>query len=232
MLNQRMLIPDCHNLFVLCMQSVRVIAGLGNPESRYDGTRHNIGFAAVDRLAEAHSASWKAEARFCAHTASVVIAGKPVLLLKPQTFMNASSKAIGNVCRYYKWSPKSVLVVVDEFQFPLGQTKLTLKGSAGGHNGVDDIVGQLGSEFPRLRIGIAPDQPTPMKMTDYVLGKFSPEEINTLATCWERILSEMKLIIQKGPDLAINTINQRILKNEPTKKSQISSDHYPGHPRV
>ena len=97
---------------------------------------------------------------------------------------------------------------------------------------LDDIIGQLGSEFPRLRIGIAPDLPTPMKMTDYVLGKFSPEEINTLATCWERILSEMSLIIQKGPNLAINTINQRILKNEPTKKSEISSDLHPGHPRV
>ena len=86
-----------------------------------------------------------------AHTASIVIAGKPVLLLKPQTYMNASSKAIGNVCRYYKWSPKSVLVVVDEYQFPLGQTKLTLNGSAGGHNGIDDIVRQFGPEFPRSR---------------------------------------------------------------------------------
>ena len=203
------------------MQSVRVIAGLGNPESRYDGTRHNIGFAAVDKLAEACSASWKVETRMCAHTASISIAGKPVLLIKPQTFMNASSKAIGNVCRYYKWSPKSVLVVVDEFQLPLGQAKLTLKGSAGGHNGVDDIIQRFGSEFPRLRIGIAPEEPTPMKMTDYVLGKFSPEEINTLANCWERILTEMKLIIQRGPDLAINTINQRILKNEPSKKSEV-----------
>ena len=201
------------------MQSVRVIAGLGNPERRYDGTRHNIGFAAVDRLAEAHSASWMAESRMCAHTASIVIAGQPVLLLKPQTYMNASSKAIGNVCRYYKWSPKSVLVVVDEFQLPLGETKLSLKGSGGGHNGVEDIIQRLGPEFPRLRIGIAPAEPTPMSMTDYVLGKFTPEENNTLATCWERILSEMKLVVQKGPALAINTINQRILKNEPSKKS-------------
>jgi len=202
------------------MQSVRVIAGLGNPESRYDGTRHNIGFAAVDKLAEAYSASWKVESRMCAHTTSIEVAGKPVLLLKPQTYMNASSKAIGNVCRYYKWSPKSVLVVVDEYQFPLGKTKLTLQGSAGGHNGVDDIIRQFGPEFPRLRIGIAPAEPVRMTMTDYVLGKFSPVELNNLATCWERILSEIKLIIQVGPVLAGNTINQRILENEP-KKSEV-----------
>jgi PTH1 family peptidyl-tRNA hydrolase len=203
------------------MQSVRVIAGLGNLGARYDGTRHNIGFAAVDKLAEAHSAYWKAETKMCVQTAAIEIAGHPVLLLKPQTFMNASGKAIGNICRYYKWSPKSVLVVVDEFQLPLGQTKLSLKGSAGGHNGVEDILSRFGPEFPRLRIGISPAEPTPVSMTDYVLGKFSSEEINTLATCWERILTEIELIFQKGPALALNTINQRILKNEPSKQSEV-----------
>ena len=200
------------------MQSVRVIAGLGNPGVRYDETRHNIGFAVVDHLATAHSASWKAESRMCAHTASIEIAGSPVLLLKPQTFMNVSGKAIGNVCRYYKWSPKSVLVVVDEFQLELGRTKLSLKGSGGGHNGVEDIIQRMGPDFPRLRVGVGPEHPTPMSMTDFVLGEFSSEETNTLATCWERILTEIEMIVQKGPSLAINTINQRILKNEPSKK--------------
>ena len=202
------------------MQSVRVIAGLGNPGERYDGTRHNIGFAAVDKLAEARSAKWKAESRMCAHTATIEIAGQPVLLLKPQTFMNASGKAIGNVCRFYKWSPKSVMVVVDEFQLPLGETKLSLKGSGGGHNGVDDIIQRFGPEFPRFRVGIAPAEPTPASMTHYVLGKFSSGEIKTLASCWDRILTEIETVIQKGPVLASNTINQRILKNEP-KQSEI-----------
>ncbi|MGC9452847.1 MAG: aminoacyl-tRNA hydrolase [Oceanipulchritudo sp.] len=203
------------------MQSVRVIAGLGNPGERYDGTRHNIGFDVVDRLAAAHSASWKAETRMCAQTASIEIAGKPVLLLKPQTFMNASGKAIGNVCRFYKWHPGSVLVVVDEFQLPLGLAKLSLKGSAGGHNGIEDIIQRFGPDFPRYRVGIAPQQPTPLSMTDYVLGKFSPEERKTLATCWERILNEVESIVRKGPQLAMNTINQRILKNEPIKPKEI-----------
>lgn len=200
------------------MSSVRVIAGLGNPGTAYDGTRHNIGFAAVDRLAAAHSALWKAETRFSAHTASIVIAGHPVLLLKPQTYMNASGKAIGNVCRFFKWLPSSVLVVVDEFQLPLGNTKLTLKGSAGGHNGLEHIIQLLGSDFPRYRIGIASAQPTRQGMTDFVLGKFSPEETNTLANCWERILAELELVVRQGPRLAMNTINQRIQKNEPTKQ--------------
>lgn len=199
------------------MSTVRVIAGLGNPGSEYDGTRHNIGFAAVDRLAAAHSATWKAENRFCAHTASIVLAGQSVLLLKPQTFMNASGKAIGNVCRFFKWLPSSVLVVVDEFQLELGRTKLTLNGSAGGHNGLEHIIQLLGADFPRYRIGIAPQEPTPMRMTDYVLGKFRAGETETLAKCWERILSELQLVVQEGPHLAMNTINQRIQKNEPTK---------------
>jgi PTH1 family peptidyl-tRNA hydrolase len=203
------------------MISVRVIAGLGNPGKRYDGTRHNIGFEAVDRLASTHSASWKPESRFCAHTTSIEIAGHPVLLLKPQTFMNASGKAIGNVCRFYKWSPASVLVVFDEYQLELGRTKLSLKGSAGGHNGVADIIQLLGPDFPRYRIGIAPAEPTPISMTDYVLGKISPGETNTLANCWERILSELELIVRHGPRLASNTINQRIPKNEPSKESEL-----------
>ena len=156
-----------------------------------------------------------------AHTASIEIAGLPVLLLKPQTFMNASGQAIGNVCRFYKWSPKSVLVVVDEYQLALGQTKLSLRGSGGGHNGVENIIQLLGPEFPRLRVGIAPAEPTPMSMTDYVLGRFSPGETETLTTCWERILKEVTEIVTKGPQLAINTINQRILKNEPSKKPEV-----------
>ena len=199
------------------MYSVRVIAGLGNPGKRYDGTRHNVGFEAVDRLASANSASWKSESRFSAHTSSIEIAGQPVLLLKPQTFMNASGKAISNVCRFYKWSPASVLVVYDEYQLELGRTKLSDKGSAGGHNGVADIIQLLGPSFPRFRIGIAPSEPSPMSMTDYVLGKFTPEETNTLANCWERILTELELTVRQGPRLASNTINQRIQKNEPSK---------------
>ena len=157
----------------------------------------------------------------CAHTAAIEIAGNPVLLLKPQTYMNASGKAIGNVCRFYKWHPASVLVVVDEFQLGLGRTKLSLRGSAGGHNGVEDIMQRLGPEFPRYRIGIAPAEPTPQSMTDYVLGKFSPGELNTLATRWEGFLNEIELIICKGPQLAMNTINQRILKNEPSNQSEV-----------
>ena len=203
------------------MTTVRVIAGLGNPGQRYDGTRHNIGFVAVDRLAASYSASWKPEGRFNAHTATIEIAGNPVLLLKPQTFMNASGKAISSVCRFYKWSPAGVLVVVDEFQLGLGRAKLTLKGSAGGHNGIQDILDRVGDTFPRYRIGIAPAEPPLQRMTDYVLGKFSEEETKTLAKCEERILSELELIVRQGPALAINTINQRIPKNEPSNNPEV-----------
>lgn len=201
------------------MTTVRVIAGLGNPGARYDGTRHNIGFSAVERLASLHGGHWKAESRFSAHAASIEIAGYPVLLLKPQTYMNASGKAIGQVCRYYKWHPADILVVVDEFQLSLGQTKLTLKGSAGGHNGLNDIIQRFGPGFPRYRIGIAPSEPTHQKMSDYVLGRLTGDERAALEPEWQRIVSEMEMVVVKGPQLAMNFINQRIPKNEPSNNT-------------
>lgn len=212
------------------MSTVRVIAGLGNPGSRYDGTRHNIGFMAVDGLAAKHGAAWKSETRLSVHAASITIAGKPVLLVKPQTFMNLSGKAIGDVCRFYKWPPRDVLVVVDEVQLPVGSSKLSLKGSDGGHNGLKDIISRYGPEFPRYRLGVAPLEKGLIPLTDVVLGKFTEAEGNILAKSWERILSEIERVVQLGPELAINSINQRIPKNEPAKETKLQTDRDSRHP--
>lgn len=214
------------------MSTVRVVAGLGNPGPRYDGTRHNIGFMAIDKLADRHGASWKPESRLCAHTASIMVSGKPVLLIKPQTFMNVSGKAIGEVCRFYKWSPKEVLVIVDEFQLPVGRSKLSLKGSDGGHNGLKDIIGRFGPHFPRYRLGVEPEERGHQPMADVVLGNFSESERKKLANSWERVLAELERIIQLGPELAINTINQRIPKNEPAKETKLQTDRDSRHPGV
>jgi PTH1 family peptidyl-tRNA hydrolase len=192
------------------MQTVRVIAGLGNPGPAYDGTRHNIGFELVDHMAAAHGAQWRANERFCAHTASIVIAGKPVLLIKPQTFMNLSGRAISNVCRYYKWAPRNVLVAYDEYQLPVATAKLSVGGSDGGHNGIASIIQLLGADFPRLRIGIAPESKPLQSLTDFVLGKFTAAERSQLDAAWDRLLQHAQLVITKGPALAANFINQRI----------------------
>jgi PTH1 family peptidyl-tRNA hydrolase len=192
------------------MQSVRVIAGLGNPGRQYDGTRHNLGFAALDRLAQRHGVQWKADTRLFAHTASIIIAGKGILLLKPQTFMNLSGKAIGAVCRFYKWRPSDVLVVYDETQLPLGRVKLNTTGGAGGHNGVDHIIQLLGRDFPRYRIGIGEKPHPQMTLTDYVLGKLGPAEVSELERCMESIVNGLEQVVHEGPLLAANSINQRI----------------------
>lgn len=201
------------------MQTVRVIAGLGNPGPTYDGTRHNVGFALVDKLAAQAGAQWRSSSNFCAHTSSIVIAGSPVLLIKPQTFMNLSGRAISSVCRYYKWSPKDVLVAYDEYQLPLAGVKLSVGGSAGGHNGIASIISLLGAEFPRFRIGIAADQPPLCSLTDFVLGKFSPEENAVLEANWNSLLEQVSLIISKGPNLAANFINQRNTSKNKTNDS-------------
>lgn len=203
------------------MQSVRVIAGLGNPGAAYDGTRHNIGFALVDQLAAAHKVSWKADSRFCAHTASIVLAAQPVLLIKPQTFMNLSGRAIGAVCRYFKWSPREVLVAYDEVQLPLGRLKISLNGGAGGHNGVASIISLLGADFPRLRLGIGAEQRPEATLTDFVLGHFSVAEQTVLENCWQVWVEAVEKVVRHGPLLAANSINQRPTKQKPAHDASV-----------
>lgn len=195
------------------MQPVRVIAGLGNPGSRYDGTRHNVGFMLVERLAQRAGAVFRAESRWSAHAAAIEILGKPILLLKPDTYMNRSGMAIGAVCRYFKWHPEAVCVVVDEFQIPIGARKLSIDGSAGGHNGLAHIIGLLGSQFPRYRIGIGPSEKPRSNMSDFVLGKFSEEERTALDSSWPQHLKAIDLIVAHGPQQAMTTLNQR--KHQP-----------------
>lgn len=192
------------------MQPVRVIAGLGNPGTRYDGTRHNIGFAVVDKLAARFQVKWKSESRFCAHTATIDLANGPVLLVKPQTYMNASGKTIGELCRYFRWKPEEFLVAYDEYQLPLGKVKVSVGGGDGGHNGITDIIARVGNAFVRYRIGIAPEVKPRASLTDFVLGKFTGEETTKLASRWDALADGLNLVVEKGPLLAMNQLNQRI----------------------
>lgn len=196
------------------MQPVRVIAGLGNPGLRYDGTRHNIGFELVDRLAENAGAGWKLESRWSARAAAIEIAGRPILLIKPETYMNLSGRAIGAVCRFYKWHPRSVCVVVDELQLAIGRRKLSFGGSAGGHNGLASIIGLLGAEFARLRIGIGPKPDPRMELTDFVLGRFTEAERQQMDASWAGHLVAVESIVALGVQRAMTSINQRTTTNE------------------
>ena len=137
------------------MSEIKLIVGLGNPGREYEGTRHNAGFWWVDGFAHAHQITFKAENKFHGLAARSSVQGREIFLLKPQTFMNVSGRAVGALVQFYKIEPAQILVVHDELDLPPGSVKLKLGGGHGGHNGLKDIIAQLGSrDFWRLRIGI------------------------------------------------------------------------------
>ncbi len=141
--------------FFIMSEPIKLIIGLGNPGREYEATRHNAGFWWVDELARSHNASFKSDSKFHGMVARFNLHGHEVHLLKPQTFMNVSGRAVGAVTQFYKILPDQILVVHDELDLPPGSTKLKLGGGHGGHNGLKDIIAHLGTkEFWRLRVGI------------------------------------------------------------------------------
>jgi PTH1 family peptidyl-tRNA hydrolase len=189
---------------------IAVIAGLGNPGSKYRNTRHNIGYALVDQLATKYGATWKHEARFEAEVAVIQHDKRKLMLLKPQTFMNASGRSLGTALRYRKLSAKSLLVIYDDLTLELGRIKLSVNGSAGGHNGIADILTQVGAGFARFRVGIGAKPHKEMDLADYVLSKFLKDEQNILADQSPIFLDHLHLILNDGIDSSMNIINQRI----------------------
>jgi PTH1 family peptidyl-tRNA hydrolase len=189
---------------------IAVIAGLGNPGSQYRNTRHNIGYTIVDQLATKYGATWKHEARFEAEVAVIQYEERKLMLLKPQTFMNASGFSLGNVLRYRKLPAESMLVIYDDLTLDLGRIKLSVNGSAGGHNGIADILTQVGTGFARFRVGIGAKPHKEMDLADYVLSKFSKDELSILADRSPIFLDQIHLILNEGIESSMKTINQRI----------------------
>ena len=189
--------------------SIAVIAGLGNPGQKYRDTRHNIGFDVVDQLAVKLVGEWRSEARFEAELATVQAGERKLLLVKPQTYMNDSGRALGAVLRYHKLETESLLVIYDDLTLDLGRAKLSVNGSAGGHNGIADLLGQLGSGFVRYRIGIGAKPIKEMDLADYVLSRFKPAEREILTGRMPGYLDHLRLIIDKDIETAFNIINQR-----------------------
>ena len=189
---------------------IAVIAGLGNPGSKYRNTRHNIGFSLVNQLAAKYDAAWKHEARFEAEVAVIQHGERKLMLLKPQTFMNASGRSIGTVLRYRKLSAESLLVIYDDLTLDLGRIKLSVNGSAGGHNAIADMITQVGTGFARYRVGIGAKPHKEMDLADYVLSKFSKDELSILADRSSIFLDQIHLILNEGIESSMKTINQRI----------------------
>ena len=184
-----------------------LIVFLGNPGPRYEMTRHNAGFMAADAMAKEKNVNIN-KARFKALTATCDIGGESVLLMKPQTFMNLSGEAVSQAARFYKIPPEHVIVVSDEISLPIGKLRIRTKGSAGGHNGLKDIIAKLGTDaFPRIRIGVgAPPHPD-YDMADWVLSSFKNQDAEDMLAAAERAAQAAQCYITQGADRAMNRFN-------------------------
>lgn len=173
-----------------------VIVGLGNPGSSYEGTRHNIGFMAIDRIATDFKAGpWEDKQKFQSLIAEATIFGVPTLLVKPNTFMNRSGEAIRKITTFYKIPPKRILVISDDIDLPLGTFRLKLTGGPGTHNGLKSIVDIFGEDFPRLRIGLG-TQPEGHDLAAWVLSALSREEMNTIRGVFDHMNEILKTRIE------------------------------------
>ena len=181
-----------------------LIVFLGNPGPRYEMTRHNAGFMAADAMAKEKNVNIN-KARFKALTATCDIGGESVLLMKPQTFMNLSGDAVAQAAKFYKIPPEHVIVVSDEVSLPIGKLRIRTKGSAGGHNGLKDIIAKLGTDaFPRIRIGVgAPPHPD-YDMADWVLSSFKNQDAEDMLAAAERAAQAAQCYIAQGADRAMN----------------------------
>ncbi|MFA7484622.1 MAG: aminoacyl-tRNA hydrolase [Phycisphaerae bacterium] len=192
---------------------MKIIAGLGNPGKEYEGTRHNVGFDVIDVLAGKLNIDVKRR-KFSARFGQGEIDNDKLILLKPWTFMNRSGEAVATAVGFYKIELGSLLVVTDDMALEPGRIRLRAKGSAGGHNGLKDIIEELGSEdFARLRVGIgsARQQETEYSSPsarDYVLGRFEKQEKKILDTAVERAVQAVMCWITKGIDAAMNEYNK------------------------
>lgn len=191
--------------------SVTLLAGLGNPGTKYASTRHNLGFMVVDALAAAEGLSWKHEARFEADIARWnVRPGETRWLIKPQTFMNESGRALRKLLDFHKLPAESLAVAYDEINIEIGRVKLSVDGSAGGHNGIASLLEHVGNGFLRYRLGIgSSERPVGMDIADYVLGKFSLSEQTIIDQNLKTFVEGARLLFTSSPAEAMNRLNRR-----------------------
>lgn len=184
-----------------------LVVGLGNPGKKYENTRHNTGFLVMDTLCREHGVSCD-RSRFRALTGEAVLGGKRVLLLKPQTFMNLSGEAVREAAAFYKIPPERVLVIFDDISLPVGTLRIRAKGSAGGQNGVKNIIAQLGSEqFPRIKVGIGGKPHPDYDLADWVLSSFRPEEQEAMQDAAKRASAAVSELIEHGVPSAVQKYN-------------------------
>lgn len=193
----------------------QLIVGLGNPGAKYDQTRHNIGFEAIDTLAKRWQISLAEQRKFQGILGEGMGAGRKVRLLKPTTFMNLSGQSIRAVTDWYKLPPEAVLVIYDEMDLPLGKLRLRQSGSAGGHNGMKSTIAHLGSQnFPRLRIGIGAPKFKNGEVVSHVLGRFGASETQVVAEVLRLVVEAVEMSLTQGIPKAMSLYNNRSIELE------------------
>ena len=187
-------------------EHMKLIAGLGNPTPQYEGTRHNVGFDVADRLAEQYQIPLDTVKHKGVYGKGI-IDGVKVILLKPMTFMNLSGESIAAVAGYYKIAPEDVIVIYDDINLDVGRLRIRERGSAGGHNGMKNIIAQLGTDtFPRIRVGVGM-KPQNMDLVDYVLSRFSKEERMLVEDGYDRACAAAALLVADEIARAMNDYN-------------------------
>lgn len=184
-----------------------IIVGLGNPGKKYEMTRHNAGFLAMDLLSIEEQKDIK-KLKHHSLTADVTVNSKRCLLMKPQTMMNASGEAVGEAAKFYKVPAENVIVLYDDISLDVGRLRIRRKGSAGGHNGIKSIIAHLGSEnFPRIKIGVGKKPCEDYDLVDWVLGRFPEEQEPELKSALQNSTNAVRLIVNGDIDKAMNLYN-------------------------
>ena len=184
-----------------------LVVGLGNPGPKYEWTRHNMGFLVVDELAERENIPVQ-RLKYKALTNTASIGGQSVLLMKPTTYMNLSGEAVGQAARFYKIPPERVLVISDDVALPQGKLRVRRSGSAGGHNGLKNIIAHLGTDqFPRVKVGVGGKPHPDSDMADWVLGKFTGQDKKVMEDAISRAADAVACLLEKGVDQAMAKFN-------------------------
>lgn len=184
---------------------MKIIVGLGNPGAQYENTPHSVGFEAVDAIAAEIGAFWEPKRQFSCLMAKGTFAGLPVMLVKPQTYMNLSGDSVAPVVKYHNATAADLLVIQDDIDLPVGRMRVRKNGSCGGHNGIRNIIERLGTQdFARLKLGVGKDK---SDVIAHVLGKFDPTTRKTMDLVVAEAVKAAASILRDGPDRAMNACN-------------------------
>lgn len=186
-----------------------LVVGLGNPGTQYEMTRHNIGFHTIDYIADSLNVKVK-KLKYKSLYGECEICGEKVFLIKPQTYMNLSGESVIEFSRFFKVKPENIIVISDDISIDTGRIRVRPKGSAGGHNGLKSIIYQLNSdEFPRVRMGVGAPEHKDYDLADFVLGRFTKDEIPVMEEAIIKASKAVNEIIKNGPQSAMNKYNSR-----------------------